>query len=208
MKNAPTQTSRFEIVSFPMALRLGLLLLIVFMAGGLIAQERPAESPKTPASSWDRYKPATISEIKASLVFDYPDKFVGFTINLSAIANPYRIKARYLGDLRPILPGRRQLIRFWSRDYFARLFEQEILVEADGERIWMPVQSPLIKDFQTELERGDSVELFIMVVGTIDNEERHEWVFVINEFAGELQEQAPQTYDRGDFNTAFALWTE
>ena len=205
MKNTVTLTIGIKSST---VLRWGLLLLILLVPGRVTAQEKPAQSPKTPASSWDRYKPATISEIKASLVFDYPDKFVGFTINLNAIANPYRINARYLGDLRPILPGRRQLIRFWSPDYFARLFEHEILVEADGERIWMPIQRPLIRDFQTELERGDSVELFIMAVGTIDNEERHEWVFVINEFAGELQQQPPQTYDRGDFNTAFALWTE
>ena len=61
----------------------------------------------------------------------------------------------------------------------------------------MPVQSPLIENFQTELERGDRVELFIMAVGTIDDEDRHEWVFIINEFAGE----AFQAYNRGDSST-------
>jgi hypothetical protein len=81
------------------------------------------------------------------------------------------------------------------------LFERELLVEADGERIWMPVQSPLIPDFQKELERGDRVELFIMAVGTIDNKDRHEWVFIINQFAGELKQQALEAYNRGDFNT-------
>jgi hypothetical protein len=204
MENVSPQTNR---IKSSMVLRLGLLFLILLMAVGVTAQEKPPGS----GSSWDRYKPATISEIKASLVFDYPHKFVGFTINANAGANPYRVKATYLGDLRPILPNRRQLISFWSPDYFARLFEREILVEAEGERIWMPVQSPLIPDFQKELERGDRVELFIMAVGTIDNEDRHEWVFIINQFAGGLEQQALQAYDRGDFNifdTAFAQWTK
>jgi hypothetical protein len=116
-------------------------------------------------------------------------------MNSNASANPYRIKATYSGDLRPILPARRQLISFWSPNYFGRLFEQEILVKAEGERIWMPVQSPLIPDFQTELERGDRVELLVMAVGTIDDEERHEWAFVINEFAAALQD-ALQAHDR------------
>jgi hypothetical protein len=200
MKNTTTQTNKIKGFIRLMVFRLGLLFLILLMGGGGTAQEKPPGSQKQSGSSWDRYKPATISGIKATLSFDYPDKFVGFTINSNASANPYRIKATYLGDLRPIVPARRQLIWFWSPNYFGRLFEQELLVEAEGERIWMPVQSPLIADFQRELERGDRVELFIMAVGTIDDEDRHEWVFVINEFAGELQE-ALQAYRRGDSST-------
>jgi hypothetical protein len=66
------------------------------------------------------------------------------------------------------------------------------IVEAEGERIWMPVQSPLIPDFQTELGRGDAVDLFIMAVGTID-EDRHEWVFAVNELPCWLREARADT---------------
>lgn len=190
-------SARTDRIQSSTVLNLGLLLLILFTAASDLAQEKTPASQNPPGGSWDRYRPATISEIKAALVFDYPDNFVGFTINSNASVNPYRVKARYLGDLRPISPIRRQLIWNWSPAHFARLFERELLVETEGERIWMPVQSSLIPDLQKELERTDMVELFIMAVGTIDNKDRHDWVFVINEFTSGFEQLALQTCQPG-----------
>ena len=57
-----------------------------------------------------------------------------------------------------------------------------MLVEAEGEQYWMPVQSQLIPDFQNELKSGDKVELYVMAIGSIDHDDEHEWIFIINEF--------------------------
>jgi hypothetical protein len=160
-----------------------------FLIFGCTSVQRPSSipTPPTPQNTWDRYKPTTLTELKTTL-FHFPEKHVGMTINAEATSKPVRVKAVYLADLRQMSPFRREFIRKWwgatfkISDDFTQLFEQELLVEAEGEQYWIPVQSQLIPDFQNELKSGDKVELYVMAIGSIDHEDKHEWIFIINEF--------------------------
>lgn len=139
------------------------------------------------ADTWDRYTPVNLNTLKATL-FDYPENFVGMTVNAGATAAPYRIEAVYLGETRPMSPVRTSFLRkvwggaFRIDEAFTSLFETELLFEVEGERYWMPVQSSVIPYVYKELATGDRTDLYVMVVGTIDDEHGHEWIIIVNEF--------------------------
>ena len=160
------------------------LFLVIGCAG-----DKSSRSPyelSADSDTWARYQPVSLNELKETL-FDYPEQHVGITINAEATARPYRIEGVYLDELRPIAPARIELIRKWwgetfkVDDRFTRLFETELLFEVEGTQYWMPSQKQVIPYFQ-ELRKGDKVELYVMVIGTIDNRDTHEWIIIVNEF--------------------------
>lgn len=191
---------------------IALQLLPLLVAGNAFAQTPSASPPPVLGGSWSRYAPASVRELKATL-FDYPENHVGWTVNAAAARSPYRIKAVYLGELRTMPPQRLALVRDWwgaksgIGDAFTRRFERELLVETEGERIWMPVQTPLIEDFRREMRSGDAVELYVMAVGTLDDKDIHDWVFIINEFQAGDEVPFRNLRDRAEQGDAMAQVT-
>jgi hypothetical protein len=147
----------------------------------------PIYQTSTSKDTWDRYQPVSLNELKTTL-FDFPDGHVGMTVNAHAAVKPYRIEGIFLSEQRPMPPVRTELIRKWwgvmfkIGDQFTRLFEKELLFEVEGTQYWMPVQNQVIPYFQNELTTGDKIDLYVMVVGTIDKEDQHEWIIIVNEF--------------------------
>jgi len=143
------------------------------------------------AETWTRYKPVSLNELKGTIFdhpLDHPQDFVGMTINAEATAKPYKLMGAYKGDLRAMSPFRKEFIQKWWGSMFGvpaeftRLFESEMLFEVEGGEYWMPVLTQLIPHFQRELSKGDMLDLYVMVVGTIDDESGHEWIIIVNEF--------------------------
>jgi hypothetical protein len=161
------------------------VVMLLLAIGCVSKQAKPSETIQDEynlsGSNWDRYRPVTLAEIKEHLAH-FPENSVGMTVNAEAASNPYRIHAVYLSEFRTIPPAKLQLIKFQIPDPFTILFKYEVLVEAEAEKYWMPVQTPLIPYLKKELPKGGRVCFYIMAVGRVDREEKHDWVFIINEF--------------------------
>ena len=166
--------------------------MLLLMIGCASTQSKPPvvikdEGYDISKTSWNRYRPATLGEIKEHLSH-FPEKFVGMTVNAEAASKPYRINAGYLSEFRRIPQAKLQLLKDWWGGMFnvpgdfTKLFEHEVLIQVETDQYWMPVQSPVIPYLQKELQKGDRVWLYIMAVGSLDYEESHDWVFIINEF--------------------------
>jgi len=166
------------------------LLLVVGCAAN--RSSLPTYEISTSKGTWDRYEPASLNHLKATL-FDYPENQIGMTINAAAAAKPYKISGLYLGESRPVSTVKTEFIQKWwgstlkIGEEFTNLFESELLFEVEGARYWMPVQRQVLPYFQKELTKGDSVDLYVMVLGTIDNLDEHDWIIIINEFQKKKQ---------------------
>lgn len=109
------------------------------------------------------------------------------TLNLGLNLLKHKFTVQYTGKSREIDPDVANLIREWIfavkdgltlPEGFADLFKKEILVSEDGKELWMPVQEMVHSYFEKELQPGDSMDIFVMWAGALDDQ----GVFLVNEF--------------------------
>jgi hypothetical protein len=139
-------------------------------------------------TTWDRYRPADLQVIIDSKP-EFADLSDNIRMNINAIAahEPYRVKVKYLDNVREISKEKKELITLWGKGLqvekeIINLYGHEILFQHAATSFWFPVQSPLVQDFKREIERGNDVSLYVMFVGTVFESGLVQWVFVVNEF--------------------------
>lgn len=103
---------------------------------------------------------------------------------------PSRVKVVYDGTLRPINEHKKDLIASWAyrRDGVPEIdttpYQTEMLFTENGENYWLVVRQDSLLKFQ-ELQRGDTVELFLIKMGNIRLErtdEKMEPVMLVDKF--------------------------
>lgn len=101
---------------------------------------------------------------------------------------PSRVKAVYVGTLRPINPLKKGLLISWAKgevpEINTALYETEMLFTDKGEGFWLVVRQEDLLKFQ-ELQRKDTVDLFVIKLGNVRLErtdEQLEPVIVVEKF--------------------------
>ncbi len=95
----------------------------------------------------------------------------------------YRVPCGFSDDRRLISEKKKMVIKLWMEmnridAKLAALYQQEIQV-FDGVGIyWIPIQEQLIPHIDRELVQNDSMELFIILTGTVESE----YVFIATEY--------------------------
>jgi len=104
---------------------------------------------------------------------------------------PSRVKVVYDGTLRPIDEHKKAVIVGWAnpRDQAPKIdttpYQTEMLFTENGKDYWLVVPQDSLLKFQ-ELQRGDTVELFVIKMGNIRlkrTDEKMEPVIVVDKFA-------------------------
>lgn len=64
------------------------------------------------------------------------------------------------------------------------LLENEYLFQECGKDYWVPVQKPVAAYFSKELKSGDTITLYLMVIGglKLSDKEPFDPAFLVNEF--------------------------
>ncbi len=133
---------------------------------------------------WARYTPSTLARI----VKAHPGTVAGSGKGAGTDLEPVRARVTYTGTSRPIAISKQRLISAYMETngtpQFANKFPTEWLFIENGVEFWLPVQDVLIPYFGKELHKGDSVELFVELIGITQPEHdgRRMHVFVVNEF--------------------------
>jgi hypothetical protein len=135
-------------------------------------------SPLSLLADWEDYKPNKISQMITLYTEFKKDLNYFYTPGV-----PFTTTVTYLGEIRKIIPERSNYIEMWVKTYnmdpgSAKLFDQEILIEEDGKKYWLPIQYVLIPYLKKEVNVNENVILYIRLVGAINND----WVFFVNEF--------------------------
>ena len=106
---------------------------------------------------------------------------------LSADPFPIRATVLFLDSTRATAPERLTVLRMWTKTLQIpvdpdTMFTTEYLFQEDSLQFWLPVQTVLLPALRAELQRRDSVDLFVGYVGAQGQGTSVDWVFVVNEF--------------------------
>jgi hypothetical protein len=135
--------------------------------------------PQVLGADWEDYKPNIIARLIIDYSEYYKDKGFFYTPGI-----PFTTTVTYLGNTRKILPERSTFIEMWLKTYsmnpdLAKTFNQEILIDEDGNKYWLPIQHVLIPYLNKEVMASDKVILYVRFAGAINND----CVFLVNEFS-------------------------
>jgi hypothetical protein len=101
----------------------------------------------------------------------------------SIYGHKYRIVTHFSRELRPLGAETREFLAHygksvrWNSDV-VEMYQNEFLVQEQGKDYWVPVQEHLIPAMGKELKQGQRFELYLVLVGSIDNR----CLFIATEF--------------------------
>jgi hypothetical protein len=163
---------------------LGLILLII---GGNYSSAFAQGFP------WNDFEPRALRELvktneqeEADNVKRFPDQnqfvFRGTTL-------PSVVRLTYTGESRPLNSEQKKFIETWGRDYyrnrgFVNLYGAEFLFKEGAEEYWLPVQKDVAKYFDSELNKGELVDLYLISPGGLRgaNKGKTAWIFLVEQF--------------------------
>lgn len=104
-------------------------------------------------------------------------------VALSAVPFKYRIRVHTTRTIRAIPPVRKKLIDGWAQmasapSAFIKLYQRELLVTAENQEIWVPIQEPLLAPLAEELPKGGELDLYVLLIGGISEG----WFLMVTEF--------------------------
>jgi len=149
-----------------------LFCLTTMLASGFVRETGGAEF------NYDSYRPYSL----AQAIADHPHQEQADWV-VEAGDFKYRVRVIYTGQQRGITANVKQLLKHWAKTLgqdpkIPDLFGHEILVREGISQYWLPIQEPPLSFLVKEVRPGDTVELYVVLIGTA----KTEWVFAVNEF--------------------------
>ena len=157
------------------------LFLLITIAINLFAQA----GPKKPRELAD-YSPRTLKEISAlhGSVAESSNK----NVSIHGEIFPTRVKVAYEVTSKPIDQNKKDAIVAWANRFagapetYTRAYQNEVLFSEDGRRYWLVVRKEFLPRFEQELKKGDSLELFLIKLGSARNGDKWEPVILVEKF--------------------------
>ncbi len=148
-----------------------------------------SSTPIKAQSSWDRYRPGTLSAVAAHVQTDLVQALDTTGIGHVLAESDYATRASvvYAGEWRPITPENRDVIESFASAtglgaQVIAYFQEEALFEEGGQRLWLPIQAPVAARLRTQQAPGASLTVFTMWVGALQFGPRLSSVFIVNHF--------------------------
>lgn len=86
---------------------------------------------------------------------------------------PSRVKVVYEGTTRPLIEDKKTVIRGWANrlggapEFYTAPYGTEALFTDNGQNHWVVIKNEFLPQFEQELRKGDTVELFLIKMGNI-----------------------------------------
>lgn len=99
----------------------------------------------------------------------------------------YLLLAEYLGEMRTIGEEKKQnLVKAFKAIGFGKeasgMYNQEVYVQTDTGRFWIPIQNQLLNVWTQEVKANDSVLIYVRIQAAYDADSENKWLLVINSF--------------------------
>jgi hypothetical protein len=98
------------------------------------------------------------------------------------------VKVSFKGTSRTLPDRRKTLLERWAQLYagapqhYTVHYQSEMLFTEDGIDYWLAMRKDLMKKLEAELERGDSVDLFLIRLGSADGSRGKEPLLLVESF--------------------------
>ena len=148
-----------------------------------------SQGPKKPRTLAD-YVPRTLRQLSA-LQPDYvaaEPSHKDADIIVHGELLPTRVKVVYTGEKRTLLQDKKTVIGSWANrfagapEFYTVPYETEILFTENDERYWLAVRKEFVPQFEQELKKGDTIELFLIKMGSIRIDGKLEPVILVEKF--------------------------
>jgi len=172
--------------------RTSVFLLLLSLTASLLTY---AQTPHKPRTEED-YNPRTLKELStlyppymAKALKEHDVKNPDIIVHSDLL--PSRVKAVYAGTTRPINQTKKSVILSWAHrpEAAAELdtapYQTEMLFTENNQDYWLAVPTELVPKFDEQLNKGDSVELFLVKMGNVRLEredEKLEPVILVEKF--------------------------
>ena len=132
---------------------------------------------------YSSYRPAAFADIKSA----HTDTLLAASRNnrpvVSGTTFKYRLPVVFSRELRKLSAANKAVMQAWQDslrvpEEFVQLYQHEFKVVFGDEAYWIPVQEALLLPMSSELHPGDPFELYLILIGAVDNE----LVFLATEF--------------------------
>jgi hypothetical protein len=149
------------------------------MAGAVFAQvKKPREL--------NDYTPRTLGEVSQlqGTVAESSNK----NVSIHGEIFPTRVKVVYEGNSRPLSQNKKDTIATWANRFagapetYNRPYQQEVLFSENGRKYWLAVRKEFLPTFKQELKSGDTVELFLIKMGSARKGKNWEPVLLAEKF--------------------------
>lgn len=168
------------------------LLLVFAILSNLFAQV----GPKKPREL-DDYTPRTLEEISQlqGNVTESSNK----NVTIHGEIFPTRVTVVYEVSSRPLGQNKKDTIRAWANRFagapetYTRPYLHEVLFSENGRKYWLAVREEFLPKFAQELKKGDTVELFLIKLGSARKGQKWEPVLLAEKFfkPNEQKKQRP-----------------
>lgn len=157
------------------------LVLVLTMVGCTLAQARPKKPREL--DDYTSRTLAEISQLQGSIV-ESSNKNVAIHGEIF----PTRVKVVYDGDSRPLPQNKRATIAAWANRFagapetYNRPYQQEVFFSENGQKYWLAVRTEFLPRFLQELKKGETVELFLIKMGSARKGDKWEPVLLVEKF--------------------------
>ena len=143
-------------------------------------------TPVNAEFDYEAYRQSSFSDIKAEHMDDLLKAGQSSQYVVSAATFKYSLPVSFSKELRKLSTGNKTLIAAWQKtlrvpESFVQLYQQEFKVVFGKEIYWIPVQENLLPHMGSELHPGDTFQLYVVVIGAINNK----LVFLTTEFSSD-----------------------
>jgi len=133
-------------------------------------------------ADWSDYKAVSLAQAWVEAATPPNNSVPSQALEGAPADHKFLIKAAYTGKHRKMGPVRLELIAKWGKflhaEEFAKHFQDEIEVRAEGITVWLALQDVLVEPFLHEVKTGAPVQIWMMYIGAAQQDR----VFLVNEF--------------------------
>jgi len=128
-----------------------------------------------------RYVPGTIAQVLDSAK-PMADTLGGV---ISFKQFPTRSQVVYTGERRALTFIHEQILETYGRmahQDLASLYHWEMKFREQGKRYWLPVQDNIVQSVESEVKTGDSLMVFVVLIGGDVHPDTTDWLVAMTEF--------------------------
>ena len=157
------------------------LLLLFAITTSIVAQA----GPKKPRELAD-YTPRTLNEI-SKLQGPSAEPF-NMNVVIQGEIFPTRVRVVYEFTSRAVSTSTKNAIAAWANRYagapetYTGPYQREVAFRENGQKYWLAVRKEFLTRFEEELKKGDTVDLYLIKLGSARNGNKWEPVLLVEKF--------------------------
>jgi len=136
---------------------------------------------------YEEYDPRTLAELVEHGIANNPDYKDAKQVMIEGKPFYSAVRVKVTGTSRPLSDAKKNLFKMWQGALqmdprVLDLLDKEYLFKECDREYWVAVQKQVAAYFPKELKEGDTITLYLMMVGGTKEKEGWEIVFLTNEY--------------------------